>query len=271
MGRGAESRDMSPRARTVFLLATLAVAGLVLAAALVFATLDRLRVRAAESNTDFVLTQLRDAVETSISLGLALPEIRVAQDLIERERAGSPDILAIEIFNPAGISVFNTDRGSVGEPITQAWHEAIRRRAPDGRWRIEEFGAIVVGESVRNDFGEAVGEIAVTLSGTGREAHADTVAETLLPWLAAIAIAGFGLVAVMAALVLRSGGRDLARAAEVLGADRTPPATSTPDGEDLVATAIAMRDSIERMTARVEAAASAVRRIDEDEERDAAA
>lgn len=262
---------MSPRARTALLLATLTVAGLVLAAALVFATLDRLRVRAAESNTDFVLTQLRDAVETSISLGLALPEIRVAQDLIERERAGSPDILAIEIFNPLGISVFNTDRGSVGEPITQAWQEAIRRRAPDGRWRIEEFGAIVVGESIRNDFGEAVGEIAVTLSGTARQAHADAVAEALLPWLAATGAIAFCLVALIAALVLRAGGRDLAEAAEVLSADRPVPPPVQAGADGLVATAIAMRASVEQMTARVEAAAVMVRRIDEDEERDAAA
>lgn len=263
---------MSPRSRTVLSLALLTLAGLVLAAALVFSALDRLRVRAAEANTDFVLTQLRDSVESSVSLGLALPEIRVAQDLIERERAGNPDILAIEIFTPDGMSVFNTDRGSVGEAIADAWREAIRRRGTDGRWRVEEFGAIVVGETIRNDFREPVGEIAITLSGAAREAHAQTVAAALLPWLGAVGLAVLVLVAAVAATVFHLASRDLRLAARILSRPESGAAGDAPAGadDDLAVSARAMRAYVARTAARVHAAAEAVRRIDEDEERDAA-
>lgn len=259
---------MSPGSRTVLSLALLTAAGLVLAAALVFVALDQLRVRAAESNTDFVLTQLRNSVESSVSLGLALPEIRVAQDLIERERAGNPDILAIEIFNPGGLSVFNTDRGSVGEAITESWREAMRRRGQEGRWRVEEFGTIVAGETIRNDFGEPIGEIAITLSGAVRQAHAEVLAATLLPWLGMAGLAAILFVASVAAAVFRVASLDLLGAARVLTEPRKGGIGSD---APLVLAARAMRAHVEETMARIQSAAAAVRKIDEDEERDAAA
>jgi hypothetical protein len=259
---------MSPGSRIVLSLALLTVAGLVLAAALVFAALDGLRVRAAESNTAFVLTQLRNSVESRLSLGLTLPEVRAAQDAIERERAGNPDILAIEIFSSSGVSVFNTDRGSVGEAITDTWREAIRRRDDDGRWRVGELGALVVGETIRNDFGEPVGEIAVTLSGGARQSHAETLAATLLPRLGVLGLAGAIFVALIAAAVFSLASRDFAVAARIL----TYPTPDDSEGDsDLARSARAMRVHVEETMARIDAAITAVRRIDEDEERDAAA
>jgi len=261
---------MSPRSKTVFALSLLTVAGVVLAAILVLGALDRLRVRAAEANTDFVLTQLGNSIESSVSLGLPLPDIRITQDLIERTRTGDPDILAVEVFTPNGISVFNTDRGSVGEPITDAWQEALRRRDASGHWRVEEFGSIVVGEAIRNDFGETVGEIAITLSGTARESHAEALVATLLPWLGLIVAPAVAVVALAAFGLLGFASRDLREAAQRL----TGPVPAGGRGSvslGLADTALAMRGHVATRAERVLEVAASVRSLDEDEKPDAAA
>lgn len=263
---------MSPRSRTVLTLSLLTVAGLILSAVLVLGALDRLRVRAAESNTDFVLTQLGDSIESSVSLGLALPDIRIAQDLVERARAGNPDILAVEIFAPDGLSIFNTDRGSVGEPITDTWREALRRRGSDGHWRAEEFGSIVVGEDIHNDFGEIVGEIAISLSGAARETHAEALVATLIPWFAIVALPAILVVALVAYWLMGYASRDFRQAARRLAGPPSPDKVSaTPEPDDLEGSAQAMRDHVAREVDRVTAIAATVRALDEDEAQDAAA
>ncbi|NBC31557.1 MAG: hypothetical protein GVY13_02660 [Alphaproteobacteria bacterium] len=260
---------MSPRLRIVFTLAVSTMAALVLSALLVFGALDRLRVRAAEANIDFVLTQLRTALESSVSLGLPLSEIPVAQDLIERAKAGNPEILAVEVFLPNGVSVFNTDRGSLGEPITEAWREARRRAA--GRWRVEEFGSLIVGDDIRNDFGATVGGIAVTVSGAARAAHAETLIAALVPWTALVAGTGLLLAGAAAALLLGHAGLDFRRAAALLsGAPNAEP--GTPQSADgLAGRAAAMRRHVRDRAAGILALAGTVRALDEEEPDDIAA
>ena len=91
-------------------------AGLALCAALVFGSLDRLSLRAAEANVDFLLSQLRNTIEANVGLGLPLAghPRRPAPD--GARQGGDQQVLAIEVFSPTGVSLFNTDRGSVGEP-----------------------------------------------------------------------------------------------------------------------------------------------------------
>lgn len=255
--------EMSPRSRIVLTLSLSAAAALVLAALLVFGALDRLRVRAAEASTDFVLTQLRAAVESSVSLGLALPDIPAAQDLIERARASTPEILAVEIFSADGVSVFNTDRGSLGEPITEAWREARRRAA--GRWRLEEFGSIVVGADIRNDFGAPVGGIAVTVSGAARTAHAESLIAALVPWTGLVAGTVLVLTGGAAALLLGHAGRDFRRTAAVLTGAREAEPGGRPDSGPLVSLAAAMRRHVEARAAGIRALAGTVRGLDAEE------
>ncbi|MBS7700860.1 MULTISPECIES: hypothetical protein [unclassified Chelatococcus] len=156
---------MSPAVRTILALLGLTGAGILLASALIFGGLDRLRLRVVEANIDFVLTQLRDSIEANVSLGIPLQDLRVVQDLLERSRIGNSGLLAVEVFSPAGISLFNTDRGSIGEEITSTWREGVRHAGNADRWRVEEFGNLIVGQAIRNDFGEPVGYVAVTVAG----------------------------------------------------------------------------------------------------------
>lgn len=255
---------MSPRSRAVIALSVSTVAALALAALLVFGALDRLRVRAAEANIDFVLTQLRTAIESSVSLGLALPDIPVGQDLIERARAGNTEILAIEVFGPDGISIFNTDRGSLGEPITSSWQDA-QRRSP-GRWRVEDVGVIVVGDIIRNDFGEPVGGIAVTVSGEARAANAQSLVATLVPWTGLVAGIATLLVGGAAVVLLGYAGRDFRQAAGALTGPQSASSAGAVTGGDLVGLAATMRAHVRERAAEILAAAETVRALDDEED-----
>lgn len=256
---------MSPSFRAAFTLSFATVAGLLLAALLVFAALDRLRIQATEANIDFALTQLRQSLESSVSLGLPLADVQIAQDLIERARASNPDILAIEIISASGLSLFNTDRGSLGEAITDRWADAISR-ARGRRWQVQEFSAIVFGDHIRNDFGARVGGIAITVSGEARVAHASALVDALIPWFVTVAAASALLVGAATLILLRMTNRDFRQAARQLTEGRPAQAAV-----GLPATALAMRSHIDRMAIRVHRAASAVQSLDENEERDARA
>lgn len=210
---------MPPSLRIIFALLGVVSATLVLCAALVFGSLDRLALRSSEANIEFLLSQLRDSVEANVGLGLPLANIRVVQSLVERAKAADGRVLAVEVFSPTGISLFNTDRGVVGEDIPPAWHVAIRNRVIDDRWRVEELGEVVVGEVIRNDFGEPVGHLAMTISDEARQDHAGMLLEALLGRLAIVAPIVLALVALAAALLFDRTTRDVEKLAVRLRSD----------------------------------------------------
>jgi hypothetical protein len=254
---------MSPASRTVLALSLLTLLGIVLSALLIHGALDRLRVRAVEANTDFVLTELREAMEASASLGLALRDVPVAQDLIERARFNSPDILAVEVFEVSGISLFNTDRGSIGEPVTGDWLEAIRLR--DGRrWRLEQLGALVVGDEIRNDFGEPVGYVAITLSDAAGNAMDAEVLTALTLRGVLFGLAGMLAAGLIVAGLFKAATRDLRAVARELSGDGQAAAAADPDSLVLAATDV--RGKIAATIQVVDAVAADVRALDKDEE-----
>ncbi|MGF7158912.1 hypothetical protein FHS85_000522 [Rhodoligotrophos appendicifer] len=257
---------MAPVTRLICALALLTAAGLCLCAFLIYGSLDRSQVQVAESNLKFVLTQLRDSIEANVNLGLALPEIRIAQDLIEQAQAADSEILAVEIFSPNGTSQFNTDRGSIGEPVRESWNEAIRRSLGYGRWRVEEFGDIVVGEVIRNDFGEPVGHVAITLAGSSRELHADAVGSILTSRMA-IALPCAVLVVIFSAwALLRAATAPLRDVRSHLSSTSPVAATS---GLGLLADEA--RAAVATRVVELDRTVSAILALDEDKEQDAAA
>ncbi|MGR3782276.1 MAG: hypothetical protein ACU0DT_13565 [Albimonas sp.] len=243
---------MAPSSRILLALAGVTAAALALVAALVFGGLDRLGLRSAEANVDFLLSQLRGSVEANLGLGLALPDVRVAQALVEQAKAADARVLAVEVFSPAGVSLFNTDRGAVGEAIPEAWRRALAYRSVGDRWRVEELGAIVVGETMRNDFDEPVGYVAVTISDAARAEHADGLAAALAAraaWLAPLALM---LALGVAWRALDRSTRDVRGLAEALSAPGAPEAES-PAGRVRAAADRAVADH-ERAAAEVLAA-----------------
>ncbi|SFH68148.1 hypothetical protein [Albimonas pacifica] len=259
---------MAPSSRILLALAGVTAASLALVAALVFGGLDRLGLRSAEANMDFLLSQLRGSIEANVGLGLALPDVRVAQALVEQAKAADDRVLAVEVFSPAGVSLFNTDRGAVGEEIPEAWRRALAYRSVGDRWRVEELGAIVVGEAMRNDFDEPVGYVAVTISDAARASHADGLAAVLAAraaWLAPLALV---LALGVAGWVLDRSTRDLRRLAAELSA--APPAGAAPSPAPAPAPAPAattpgarVRAAADRAVAEHERAAADVLAADE--------
>src|SRR5437763_11552215 len=196
--------------------------GLMLCAALIYGSLDRLSLRTVEANVDFLLTQLRNTIEANVDLGLPLADIRIIQDLIERSQASDRQVVALEVFSPAGVSLFNTDRGSIGEAVSPAWQEAIRYRIENDRWRVEELGNIVVGQVIRNDFSEPVGYLAVTLSGEAHRQHAQAVLEELARRVAVVLPAILIFVFLVAAGIFNRSTEDLKILAQRLSTGQRP-------------------------------------------------
>lgn len=260
---------MASSSRIILAILGVTGVGLALCAALVFGSLDRLNLRTTEANVDFLLTQLGGTIEASAGLGLPLADVRIVQDLIERAKATDSQVLAVEVFAPDGVSLFNTDRGSLGETISPVWQDAVRYRIEGERWRVEEHGNIVVGQVIRNDFGEPLGYLAVTVSGEGRDRHGWIVLAGLARQ-AAIAVPLALLAVLLAALAMRRrASRDSRQLAERLSADSPPPGDAgLPAG--LLADADAVRDSVERAVHDFERATADVLKVDEGEGRHAA-
>ncbi|MFN3547873.1 MAG: hypothetical protein ACK4U0_10330 [Mesorhizobium sp.] len=240
-------------------LSLMGVAGttVLLCAALVFGALDRLALRSAEANVDFLLSQLRDSIEANVGLGLPLADIRVAQSLVEQAKATDKRVLAVEVFSPSGISLFNTDRGAIGEDIPPAWHVAIRKRVDGDRWRVEDLGDIVVGEAMYNDFGETVGHLAITISDDVRQDHAEGLLTTLVSRLALVAPVALVLVLTVAALIFGRTTRDIGGLAAVL--EGSSPRATTP----LTELAVRVRSTVDQAVGEFDRAASDVLKTDE--------
>jgi len=260
---------MAPSARIILALLAITGMGLMLCAALIYGSLDRLSLRTVEANVDFLLTQLRNTIEANVDLGLPLADIRIIQDLIERSQASDRQVLALEVFSPAGVSLFNTDRGSIGEAVSPAWQEAIRYRIENDRWRVEELGNIVVGQVIRNDFSEPVGYLAVTLSGEAHRQHAQVVLEDLGRRIAVALPAVLAFVLMVAAGIFHWSTRDLKTLAQRLASERLPAEISS-EQPPLLQQADHALLTIERAVLDFNRAAADISRIDENEDHDAA-
>lgn len=260
---------MTPSSRIILVLLGITSAGLVLCAALVYGSLNRLSLQTVEANVDFLLTQLKGTIEANVDLGLPLADIRLVQDLIERAQAGDRQLMALEVFSPAGISLFNTDRGSIGEPVSETWREAIRYRIANDRWRVEELGNIVVGQVIRNDFGEPVGYLAVTLFGEPHGRHAEMVLIGLVRQMAVVLPVVLVIVLLVTAGILHLSDRDLALLGRRLASGRQDESSEVPAG--LMGQAGRALATIEQAVRDFDRAAEEVSRIDEtDSHRDAA-
>lgn len=262
---------MSPAVRTILALLGLTGAGILLAGALVFGGLDRLRLRVVEANIDFVLTQLRDSIEANVSLGIPLQDLRVVQDLLERSRIGNPSLLAVEVFSPAGVSLFNTDRGSIGEDITSTWRDGVRHAGNSDRWRVEEFGNLIVGQAIRNDFGEPVGYVAVTVAGpTGQSPMVSVIVASAWP-VAVVLPAGLLGVGLVVWFMLRWRSREITDVTARLSAPGSPPLPAPPPDADLVRLADQVGEAVDAAVKQLDQTTTAVLKLDDDGVRDAAA
>ena len=102
----------------------LLVLGLVLALVLVLSLMRQQEQALHEASLQIAMQELRQTLETDLALGLDLSASARAQNGLERLLARDSNILAAEIFDPKGVSLFSTDRAAVGEVVPQPWLDA---------------------------------------------------------------------------------------------------------------------------------------------------
>ena len=180
---------MTFRARLTWILLIAVVA--VLAATAIGATRASQRIRddIELARGAHLLNTLKTTIETNLAIGLTLEQMSVLQALVEREKAGAADVLAIDIFAPDATLLYSTDRGAIGSPVGEEWSAQL---AQVGTWQLDTPGETVLGARVDNDLGTAAGGIAVTIADS---TQAGTLWEDWLPaakrlaWVTALAVA----------------------------------------------------------------------------------
>ncbi|NUU03315.1 hypothetical protein [Herbaspirillum robiniae] len=124
------------------------------------ATLEQRGAALREGRFEFSLNTIRSGVEAGLQVGLLLPDLPGAQQLIEQSRSQERVILSIDIFDAQGHIVFTTDSGGVGAVIPAAWRAPCLTRAR-GNWSgVDEEGRLVCG-AVINGFDQVAGGVAL--------------------------------------------------------------------------------------------------------------
>lgn len=175
--------------RLIVILCLAVTAAILALVAVTHVAFDRLNVDQVRARTGFVIGTLKSGIEANVALGLPLADVAVAQDLIDRQRAADPSVVAIDVLGPDARTLFSTDRGVVGEPAPPAWARALEA-AGTGSWAADDGGQLVFGAPIDVGIGRPVGEVAVALSATEQqERGAALTADLIEIGLAALAAA----------------------------------------------------------------------------------
>jgi hypothetical protein len=167
----------------VIMLSVLVTLGVIAGGA--FVASEEVSAEIEQARVSHLLGTLRSTTEANLSIGLSLDQISLLQARIEREKANDSSVLAIDVFNSAGRSLYGTDRGSIGELVGENW---IRKLGQDGIWHVATRGEVVFGTRFENDLGVA-GGIAVTVSDAGRRNRTNILGLDLSARSALVALA----------------------------------------------------------------------------------
>jgi len=178
--------------------------GLALVAALLLAIQTREVAEMQRARLQVTLSELSERLEKDLALGFDLSDDSQAQllieDLIDRDRG----LQSIEIFDINGVSLFNTDRGSIGEHVPEPWLQAAAKGNRGQAWQAQGPDETVLGITIQGPLREAAGFVAATLAATalpapGRFALHVLVAAGLIcllaPWCLRWALRGDASVA----------------------------------------------------------------------------
>lgn len=187
--------------------ATVAVAVL-LSVALAAAKFDRTLRDLAASRLSVVVDEVRRKVEYGLTLGLDLAELADVQGLAERT-AGLDEVLDVEVVDDAAVVLFAADRSAVGRPSAVAWKPGTAPAiapAPGATRQRVDGDRLILAASIRNSFGQTVGEVVLRSSLTGLRTRT-AAAEAGLAGNTRLLVAGTAAVtlAMVFAIVWRSG------------------------------------------------------------------
>lgn len=169
---------------------------LVLLAAL--ASVQRLEgQRLQDARLELTLQEVRERLEADLAIGFELGASSRAQPLLEDTLARDPSLLAVEVFDAGGVSLFSTDRGAIGEPVPPAWRAAVAQAghgdATAGRWSVQGDDDTTLGLPIRGAFGEGAGHVSATALRVPPPPRLALVAAAVAAW-AALSLLALALV-----------------------------------------------------------------------------
>jgi hypothetical protein len=133
---------------------------LLLAALLGQRASEGLRQALVQASDQHLVNKLQYGAQSRLAIGLAVDQLETLQPLIEREKAGVPGILSIDLFSAGGTLLYSTDRSAVGLQVSPMWLEPLGR---PGVWTQDGPAERTVGTRVENDLGAPALGVAVTL------------------------------------------------------------------------------------------------------------
>lgn len=184
------------------LIPILALAGFVVVAARV---IERSDAALGAGGLQFLLSGVARTVELNLQLGLPLNELQHLDAILENAVASTPDVLAADVIGQAGVTLFSTDRGAVGEPVPRAWADAIADAR--GGWRARERETVTFGQPITNDFGQFEGWVAIIVDADRLAPPLSRTQNLFVSAAPAIGLAMLVAVGLGVAVSLRSGRR----------------------------------------------------------------
>ncbi|MGU3494996.1 hypothetical protein ACLBXM_13215 [Xanthobacteraceae bacterium A53D] len=241
--------------RLVLFIAAALLATLLVVAAGAFVAGERVTAEVERARLSLLLGNLRTATEANLAIGLSLEQVTALQSRIEREIAADDSVLAIDIFNAQGRSVYSTDRGAVGEDVPKPWLDASRR---ENMTAIVGYNETVYISRFDNDLGFA-GGFAATVSDA--EDHARAERRLLhLGWRTLLIAGGAILVAFIACLAFGAVmTRPFRRATQILKGERD----DAPQDPSLEHLALQTRRSWMRTEERIDAGHKQLEALDD--------
>jgi hypothetical protein len=252
---------MSLTAKLATAILTVSLLAVALIGALNYVYVTRTYLDLARERFGFVLYDLKNTVEKNIGLGFDLADLKQLQGILEREKVRDDQILSIEVFDTAGVTLFSTDRGNIGDAAPDAWLRA-RAQAGGGGWRVVEREAIVLGTPLVNDFDRAIGSAALSYSLGYYDGRIADIAGKL-GWRYAIAILLLvPILAVGVYFALRGTRAAFARMEQILLTLRDPAVTPAQAANDA-----SLQPVFRRMAGRTAEALGDIRRATQDVQR----
>lgn len=143
------------------------IAGVALVLGLAVATMSLQTFTESENSqrerVSVLLLDLREKIETDLRVGFEFQDDPNIQGWLEALLIDSTKLQAVEAFDLRGTSLYNTDRGSIGDAVPQEWLSASRRLY-SGRWIEADDRETVLGVPVRDGLGETAGYLAASYS-----------------------------------------------------------------------------------------------------------
>jgi len=116
-----------------------------------------------QSRIDYVIKDMKQAVEFSLSMGIPLSDLKNIQDLIDRVRKEDKQIIAIQVVDPSGNIVFTTQKEAAGDKtVPDAW--IANTRSNSDIWTIHDAEAMVMGVPLLNAIDQVSGGLVLEYS-----------------------------------------------------------------------------------------------------------